>query len=124
MPVIRRYRVGPLTMEVLYFAELVEGANPNGRLPATGYECHALWHYYCLALQNYNRAKDNLVEESELSLIFNRETAERLFRSVANMHGVEASKMVRFWRIIQRQRLALGGGDQLPREFMFDYWGH
>jgi hypothetical protein len=113
-----------VTFECPYYDHLLPANDfDHGRL-TRDLECHALWHYACLAMTQYERAKRNIVEESELSLIFDVQAARNLFLSVANNHGVSPGKMVRFWDVINRQRLALGGGQDLPDEFKFRFWGN
>lgn len=122
MPDILKHKVGSVTMEAPYFSELLM-SEENGRLPQDPV-AHALWYYYYLATNQYLRAKANIVEENELSLIFNRETAENIFASVANMYGVESAKMIRFWDIVDKQRIALKMDNALPEEFKFKFWGN
>lgn len=115
---------GPsVTFECPYFDELLPSENEFGVL-TRDLECHALWHYYGLALLQYKRAKANLVEESELSLVFNQVIARNIFQGVAQQHGVNPEKMLRFWPVVNRQRIALGGGNDLPEEFKFQFWGN
>lgn len=122
MPDIITHRRGLVTMEVPYFTELLMNEK-QGRLPRE-VGAHALWYYYCLAANAYKRAKDNLVYEDELSLIFNRATAENIFVSVANMYGTDCAKMVKFWPPIEKQRIALKLDEILPEEFKFKFWGN
>jgi len=114
---------GTLKMQFQYFDQLLRSNAENGRLTRE-FECHALWHYYVLACASYDAAKKNFVEESDLSRVFNDETAKNIFLGVANNYGVKPADMVKFWPIIHQQRIALGGDDNLPRRFQFEYWGH
>lgn len=109
-----------MTFECPFFNEFVI---PNGAL-TSDFEAHALWHYYGIALKAYDMAKANAVYEDELSRLFTIETARILFMNTANQHGVSPAKMVNFWPMIHRQRIAMGGGDQLPEQFQFRYWGN
>ena len=125
MVMIRHHRPegGPVIMECPFFDELIKFRNEAGRLPEN-LEAHALWHYYCLAASNYERAKKNLVDESELSLSFTQEQARVLFQSIANVHGVKPSDMSHYWDCIDQQRMALKSDEVLPERFKFKYWGH
>lgn len=128
MPLIRTWSATAagvtVNFECPYYAELLPSENPEtGRL-SRDLECHALWQYYGLALYQYNRAKSNLVEESELSLHFTSKDARELFLSVAKNHNVRPDQMVKFWDVVNRQRLALGSGDDLPSELKFRFWGN
>lgn len=122
MPDILRHKVGSIWMEAPYFTELLM-TEERGCLPQDP-AAHALWYYYYLATLQYLRAKANIVEESELSELFNRERAENILASVANMYGVKSAKMVRFWGEIEKQRKALKMDDALPGEFKFKFWGN
>lgn len=127
MTIIRKWTAqaagyGSITFECPYYDELTS-SHPGGCL-TRDLECHALWQYYGMAMLAYERAKKNLVADDELSLVFTTATARQLFLSIANNHGVSPSKMVNFWPVVQRQRIALGGGDDLPSEFQFTYWGN
>ena len=113
---------GPeVVFECPYFNEfsIAEGGMLPNELGA-----HALFHYYGLALQQYLRAKENLVTEDELSLIFNRKAAEEIFLSISKMHNIRPQVMVRFWKEVEQQRIAMGGKDHLPEEFKFQHWGN
>ena len=107
--------------ECPFFNELLMS---NGGCLSRDFEAHALWDYYGCALQSAEKAKRNLVEESEVSICFDQATARNLFIAKANQHGVRPDAMVRFWPMMHRQRIALGGKDQLPEEFQFHYWGN
>lgn len=122
MPDILRHKIGPIWMEAPYFTELLM-TEEKGCLPQDP-AAHALWYYYYLATQQCLRAKANIVEESERSEEFNRERAENIFASVANMYGVESTKMVRFWDEIEKQRRTLKMDDVLPEQFKFKFWGN
>lgn len=114
---------GTITMHAPYFDQLLRSSAEDGRLTREA-ECHALWYYYGLATRAYNDAKDNLVEEADASRVFNREIARQLFTSVSQMYQVKPADMIRFWPIVQEQRMALGAEDTLPAEFKFEFWGH
>lgn len=108
-----------VTFECPFFDELV---SPRGALNSD-FEAHALWAYYGIALINFNNAKNNLVYEDELSREFTVATARILFQNTANQHNVRPDKMVNYWPMIHRQRIAMGGKDDLPEQFQFRYWG-
>lgn len=112
-----------VTFECPYYTELLPSNSPIGRL-TRDFECHSLWNYFGAAMAAIERAKKNLVMDDELSIVWNQEVAKQLFISIANVHGVQPSKMSRFWSIMDRQRIALGGGDDLPEEFKFRMWGN
>lgn len=114
-----------VTFECPFYNELLPAENEYGRLPRD-FEAHALWQYWGLATIAFLRAKANLVDESELSLKFRPDPEARaLFNSVANIHGVSPSKMIRYWDVVERQRMALGGtSTELPEEFKFKFWGN
>jgi len=123
---IRRWTVkvpnGPSAVfECPFFDEF---CTENGGALPRDFGAHALFHYYGLALSQYERAKANLVEETELSEVFDRTRAEEIFMSVSKMHNVRPAHMVRFWREVEQQRIAMGGKDHLPEEFKFTHWGH
>lgn len=131
MPLIRKWEARlehglstiVVMMECPYFNELLYGKTPDGVLPPD-LEAHALWDYYGCALTQYERAKANIVEESELSEKFDMERAQALFRGVMNKHGVSGSAAVKFWGHIERQRKQLGARNSLPDQYMFRYWGN
>lgn len=127
MTLIRKWtaKMGGMTVtfECPFYDELLPSSTDYGRL-TRDLECHALWNYYGMAKLAFDRAKKNLVADDERSLVFNVTTARQLFTSIANTHGVSPDKMVKFWDVIQRQRIALGGGEDLPVEFQFRYWGN
>lgn len=114
---------GTITMHAPYFDTLLRSSAEDGRLSREP-ECHALWYYYGMATKAYNDAKDNVVLEEDASRVFNRDVAKQLFTSIANMYQVKPADMVKFWPIVQMQRIALGANDTLPAEFRFEYWGH
>lgn len=131
MPIIRKWEARldhrgqaiVVTMECPYFNELLFGTTPDGKLPPD-LEAHALWDYYGCALTQYERAKANMVEESELSEVFDMERARAIFRGTMNKHGIAGSAAVKYWGHVERQRKALGARNSLPDEFMFRYWGN
>lgn len=115
---------GPtIIMEAPYFDEFLRSASEEGRL-TRDVECHALFYYYGMATKAFLEAKANLVEESDLSRLFNRDVARNLMQSIAMRYGVRADQMVRFWPIVHQQRIAMGGDDNLPAEFQFRFWGN
>lgn len=117
--------VGFATMAITFEAPFFDDfLIKNGGALNNDFEAHALFHYFGVALQAYTRAKDNLVLEEEHSIIFNVDKARQLFKSIADQHGVSPEKMVNYWPMIHRQRIAMGGKDQLPEQFQFRYWGN
>jgi hypothetical protein len=129
MPIIRTWTaqqehgVHKITVnfECLYFNEFLMA---NGGMLSRDFEAHALFDYYGCALIAHDRAKNNLVLETDLSLKFDVATARQLFQSKANQHGVRPDNMVRFWPMIMRQQIAMGGTDHLPEIYKFRYWGN
>lgn len=126
MPILRRWSPKkspiPVTFECPFYEELL--TNKERGCLSRDFEAHALWEYYGLASIQYERAKSNLVDESELSEVFDPTRARLLFTAVSNKHGCKPQAMIRFWPMIMRQRIALGGDDTLPDQFKFRYWGH
>lgn len=118
MPILVKMQLGPFIMEVQYFEEYLY--SNDGKIPAD-MAAHALWYYYICAMNNYVRAKKNLVYEDEPSIIWNMDRARALLQSIANLYGVPVEKMIRFWDCCEAQRIALGGGDTLPEEFKFKF---
>lgn len=114
---------GTMIMHGPYFTDLLRANSEIGRLSREA-EAHSLWYYYILATKAYNDAKDNVVLEEDASRVFNRDVAKQLFTSIANMYQVKPADMVKFWPIVQQQRIALGANDTLPSEFKFEFWGH
>lgn len=124
MPTLGKWTPGNgIWFEYPYYEELLEGKE-CGCLPRD-LGAHALWHYYGHATISFDRAQRNIVEESELSLIFNDAIARNIFLSISKQYNQKPEHMVKFWDCIQRQRIALGlGQDPLPDQFKFKYWGH
>lgn len=112
-----------LWMEAPFYDQLLASTGEKGCL-SRDFEAHALWEYYGLAVAQFERAKNNIVAEDELSQVFDRTVARRIFEGVANKHGVKPMDMVKFWPLVERQVRALGGVDNLPGEYKFTFWGH
>jgi hypothetical protein len=107
------------TLEARYFDELLMDKE-NGRLyrdPA----CHALWYYNYLATQQYLRAKANIVDEEDLSLIFDRQRAETIMAQVAQMYGTTPTQMIKYWDNVEKQMAVLGYTNNLPEQFHFKF---
>lgn len=119
MPKILKLKAGPVIFEVPYYEELLMN-NENGRL-STDLACHALWTYYGQAMVQLKKAKENLVYEDEPSQVFNQTVATRMLANVSNMYGTPIIDMIKYWDCIERQRIALGGGDTLPSEYKFQF---
>jgi hypothetical protein len=125
MALMRKIKHGNLTMEAPFFVELLTSENSDTARLSSDHEAHALWHYLGAASTALRAAQNNFVYEDDRSLIFTKETARALFIAIANVHQVEPGKMVKFWDMIDRQRVALGAGSEdLPAEMKFKYWGH
>lgn len=114
MPIDRHIEVGGFHYICPYYAELLLGANPNGRLPMDR-EAHALWHYFCVGSLAHRMAKENIVEERDPSRIFN---APAVFKAIAHQHQVDPNKMQQYWPLMMQQRIALGlsADEDLPLE--------
>jgi hypothetical protein len=119
MPDILKLKLGPVVMEVPYFSEYLMDKE-YGRLPRD-LPAHALWYYYILAMRQYDRAKKNLVYEDELSEIFDVNRARDILQAVSNMYGTPIQEMIKYWDAMEKQRIALGGGESLPSEFKFQF---
>lgn len=89
----------------------------NGRLPRD-IEAHALWHYFCVASLAFRTSRENLVEDSELSVSFK---PDQIFRSIAQQYQVSPTTMGNYWPIIEIQRIALGltNDDDIPTQFKY-----
>lgn len=111
-----------VTFEAPFYDELLQGKE-RGCL-SRDFEPHALWNYYGLASIQYLRAKANFVYEDERSLEWDVKHARQLFESIANLHGCKPQRMMPYWPMINRQRIALGGDDSLPDQYKFRFWGH
>lgn len=121
MPDILRLKAGPVVFEVPYYSELLMN-NENGRLQKD-LACHALWTYYGQALTQLRKAKQNIVYEDELSQVFNIDVATRMISAISNMYGTPILDMIKYWDAVERQRIALGGGETLPNEYKFQFSG-
>ncbi len=122
MPRTIQLRAGPITFEVQYYEELINDGTPASKGCLTrDMACHSLWHYYLLTMRAYTRAKANIVYDDELSLVFNRNTAMNIMQSVSNLYGTPISDMVKYWPLMEQQRMQLGGGESLPTEFKFQF---
>jgi hypothetical protein len=121
MPKLLRFRAGPIILECQYFEEyLADGGNLTGCF-TRDLACHALWYYYILAMKAYTEAKKNLVLEHEASKKFDTNTARNILVSVSNLYGQKIEDMIKFWPLMEQQRIMLGGGDTLPSEFKFQF---
>lgn len=66
---------------------------PNGGL-TNERESHALFYYYILAMQMYDREKNGVVYEGDKDPEFNY---RNVFLSVANLYGIRPENMVNAW---------------------------
>lgn len=70
---------------------------PQGFL-VQDHACHALWHYYVTALENFKDSRKQKYEG-------NRDTynLEQLWRSIARLYTVNPNDMEKFWPLIDKQ---------------------
>lgn len=104
MPIDRHVQIAGMTFIAPFFIELCVGQTPEGRLPSDR-EAHALWHYFQVASHSNRMMTENLVEESAPSRLFD---AVAVFKGIAHQHQVDPNVMIRYWPVIQQQRIALG----------------
>jgi hypothetical protein len=73
----------------------------GGHLPNVP-AAHALFHYYTMARNNQEQeqGKVRLILEGELDPVHNY---EKLWRSVAFLHGVDPNDMGKFWEYVDLQ---------------------
>ena len=81
---------------------------PNGYL-SPPLACHALWYYYLIARNNYERnSVDPIVYEGEPDPEPN---FRQIFSSIATIYGIQPENMVHYWTNVDMQCDAL----DLPR---------
>lgn len=116
------HRKGPVTFRAPYFDEFVIGASPEGRLPRDP-NAHALFYYNLLAAKNLDDAKKCLVDERELSPVFGVPQARKLLESVAFLYDTTPGAMVRYWDVVDKQRMAMGANSNadLPHAMRFRF---
>lgn len=103
-----------LTFSAPYFDELL--ARNGGFLPPD-IPCHALWHYYGIALAAYDKQQHQPIYEGDTDADFR---AEHVFHAIANAHGVSPDEMLKFWPAVELQAKMMGGEvGVLPPKYKF-----
>lgn len=103
MAVVRQWKTGSVIFEAPYFDDLLVR---NGGFLPEDLPCHALWHYYCIAMRSQEKEKNQLVYEGDTDPDFK---AEKTFMAIANTHGCSPDEMLRYWDAVELQATMMGG---------------
>lgn len=114
MVVIRKWQAGDFAMAAPFYDELLPEA---GGFLSRDVPCHALWHYFCVALIAQEKEATQVVYDDEPSPDFN---AEACFKAIAFMHGVNPDDMIKYWRVVDAQAKMMGSTAVLMPKNRFD----
>lgn len=114
MVVIRKWQAGAFSMAAPFYDELLPEA---GGFLSRDVPCHALWHYFCVAIRAQELEREGFAYEGDPSPDFN---AEAVFKGIAFMHGVSPDSMLQYWPAVDAQARMMGSTIILMPKNRFD----
>ena len=101
---VKKMTLGAQTIRITYTpAMYMDYIIPLGFL-RPDVACHALWHYYITAVDNFKKEFDTLYYEGDPDPTFNY---KQLFTSIAQMYDVRPEEMEKYWANVDMQCVSL-----------------